>query len=57
MTEPEPAAVMPPPPPTLSEAARAQLAALAATAGQAAPADAPQMRVFADQIQTLIGAE
>jgi monoterpene epsilon-lactone hydrolase len=54
----EPAAVMPPPPETLSEQARAALAAIV----QAAPADLssidmPQMRFFAEQMQAAVGAE
>ena len=54
----EPAAVMPPPPETLSEQARASLAAAAA----ALPADVfnldiAQMRFFGEQMQIGIGAE
>ena len=54
----EPAAVMPPPPETLSEQARAALAAMV----QAAPADLssidmPQVRFFAEQVQAAVGAE
>ena len=54
----EPAASMPPPPETLSEQARAALAAMA----EAAPADVfsldiAQMRFFAEQMQKALGAE
>jgi acetyl esterase/lipase len=48
---------MPPPPETLSVEARAQLSALAAAAGEAAMPELPQARLFADQMQALIGAE
>jgi len=56
MTEHEPAAHMPPPPQTLSAAALAQLAVLAA-AEPPASMDMPQMRFFAEQMQTMVGAE
>jgi acetyl esterase/lipase len=56
MTQHEPAAHMPPFPETLSEAARAQLEAMAATTPTELP-EMAQMRLFTDQLQTLIGAE
>ena len=58
MSEHEPAANMPPWPPTLSEAARMQLSALAAAAAAGAPPpDIPQARIFAEQVQAMVGAE
>jgi acetyl esterase/lipase len=56
MTQPEPAAHMPPFPDSLSEQARGQLAAMTQAAPAAAP-DLPQMRAFAEMMQTLVGAE
>jgi monoterpene epsilon-lactone hydrolase len=56
MTEHEPAAHMPPFSETLSAAARAQLEAMAATAMTEMP-EMAQMRVFTEQLQTLLGAE
>jgi monoterpene epsilon-lactone hydrolase len=54
----EPAAVMPPPPETLSQEARAALAAVAAaTPADVFSLDAPQMRFFAEQMQAALGAE
>lgn len=54
----EPAAVMPPPPETLSEQARASLAAMvAATPTDLTNVDSAMMRLFADQIQIGLGAE
>jgi len=56
MPDHEPAAHLPPPPDTLSEEARGQIAALM-TMEAVGSIDIPQMRLFADQMQTLIGAE
>jgi len=56
MTQHEPAAHMPPPPDTLSAEARAQLA-LMASAPLPESIDIPQMRLFAEQIQAMVGAE
>ncbi len=56
MTQPEPAAHMPPPPDTLSGEALAQLAFLA-SAGPAPVMDMAQMRAFAEQMQAMVGAE
>ena len=56
MTQHEPAAHMPPPPETLSAQARAQLARMA-SAGPPPSIDIPQMRVFAEQMQAMVGAE
>jgi len=54
----EPAAVMPPAPDTLSEQARAALAAMAAAApADLSSIDIPQMRFFAEQVQAVLGAE
>jgi len=54
----EPAAVMPPPPETLSEQARAALAAMGAVATpDLSNLDMAQMRFFADQIQLAQAAE
>jgi epsilon-lactone hydrolase len=54
----EPAAVMPPPPVTLSEQARVSLAAAAAAVPvDLANVDPAMMRLFADQVQTGLGAE
>jgi len=56
MTEPEPAAHLPPPPDTLSAEARAYLASVVAMdAGE--PIDLTKMRPFTEQIQALVGAE
>ena len=57
MPETETAVRMPPPPETLSAEARAHLSALAAAGMGQAAFDLPQMRQFAEQIQTLVGAE
>ena len=56
MTEFEPALHMPPPPETLSAEARAQMAQMA---GADVPSDMEmaQMRLFAEGVQTMIGAE
>jgi len=56
MTEYEPAAHMPPAPDTLSAEARAALAVLA-SAGPLPSMDMSQMRFFAEQMQTMVGAE
>jgi len=56
MTQPEPAAHMPPPPPTLSAEALAQLALLA-SAPPPQMLEMPQMRLFAEQMQAILGAE
>lgn len=52
----EPGANLPPPPDTLSAAARAQMSAMAAASPTEIP-DIQQMRLFAEQVQTMIGAE
>ena len=58
MPDHEPAANMPPWPPLLSEAARGQLSALTAAAATAtAPPTLEQARMFADQVQAMVGAE
>ncbi len=58
MPEHQPAAHMPPWPPMLSEAARGQLSALTAAAAAAtAPPTLEQARMFADQVQAMVGAE
>jgi monoterpene epsilon-lactone hydrolase len=56
MTQHEPAAHMPPAPETLSAEARAQMA-LMAEAGPIPSMDMAQMRFFAEQMQTMVGAE
>lgn len=58
MTQHEPAAHMPPPPESLSAEAIAQLGLLAAANANPAPdMEIAQMRLFADQMQALVGAE
>ena len=52
----EPAAHMPPPPSTLSDLARGQIEMMM-SARPPADIDVPTMRLFAEQMQTLIGAE
>jgi len=56
MTQHEPAAHMPPPPETLSAEALAQLGLLA-NAGPMPSMDIPEMRILAEQIQSIVGAE